>query len=86
MIRDDCAGCEGCAALEAEAGPEYGRLYARKLLIRGWSGNKSAAEKLYLASHPPEWYAVATSHRGNLQPFTSGVKPVGRTSEMAVAV
>jgi len=44
-----CA-CEACAALEAECGEHFPH-YAKKLLIKGWAGVYSSAEKAYCRAH-----------------------------------
>lgn len=48
-------GCAGCAALRAEVGtdPDLHAFYRSKLLIRGWSGTNTPAEKAYQRAHAP---------------------------------
>ncbi len=45
--------CEACRNLAAEVGDDAQLLdlYARKLLIRGWAGRTSKAEKAYILTH-----------------------------------
>ena len=65
----DCP-CAGCAALLAEIGADLD-LYAltrKKLLIRGWVGKATQAEKLYQRSHA-SWVRAAVERAGqNLPP------------------
>lgn len=44
-------GCVACAALEAECGDVLFDHYAKKLLIKGWAGVYSPAEKAYVRAH-----------------------------------
>jgi hypothetical protein len=39
--------------------PSLYDMYAKKLLIRGWAGSMSPAEKAYLRRKNPPWYAAA---------------------------
>ena len=57
-----CRDCPGCRALAAEyAGdPDLLEYYRRKLLIRGWAGKPSPAERAYQLAHAP-WAARASS-------------------------
>ena len=52
--------CEGCQAMRAEYPKDHSLLqfYARNLLVRGWPGKTSDAEKLYRANHA-QWYRAA---------------------------
>ncbi len=58
---DSCSACQG---LVAEAGQVNAEFYARRLLVRGWGGTLTRAEKAYLRAYPPVWYQslVARSH------------------------
>jgi hypothetical protein len=55
MKRDklDPNHCEACKALYEECGPEHFDLYARRLLLRGWTGYTSAVEHAYVRAHKP---------------------------------
>lgn len=74
MISAPCA-CTACAALLAECGPEaFGQL-SRKLLIRGWAGTMTPAERGYVRAHRSEaerkraeGAAVRMRNRGALAP------------------
>ena len=47
--------CSACMALYAETNnDELFELYARKLLIRGWAGEMSRAERAYMRAHRSE--------------------------------
>ena len=48
----DCP-CDGCAVLRREVGadPDLFALYRKKLLIRGWAGKTTPAEKQYQQAH-----------------------------------
>lgn len=52
--------CEACRNLAAEIGDDHQlfRFYRRKLLIRGWAGRKTPAEKAYILAHA-EWAQAA---------------------------
>ena len=43
--------CPACEGLLAECGPELWPLYSRKLLLRGWAGSMSPAERAYVKAH-----------------------------------
>ena len=43
--------CDACHALLEECGPELWPMYSKKLLLRGWAGQRSAAEKAYCKAH-----------------------------------
>jgi hypothetical protein len=45
---DHCAACE---ALYNECGPELWSMYSKKLLLRGWAGRLSQAERAYVRAH-----------------------------------
>jgi hypothetical protein len=53
MTASPCA-CIACAALLAECGREAFRHLSRKLLIRGWAGTMSPAERAYVRAHRSE--------------------------------
>ena len=59
--------CPACEALLAECGPEHWPMYSKKLLLRGWAGQKSAAEKAYCKAHgrkaTPRQLATLAKHR-----------------------
>ena len=49
MNREPC--CPACRALYDECGPDLWPLYSKKLLVRGWGGTLSQAEKAYVRAH-----------------------------------
>ncbi len=52
MRRKNCA-CTACVNLQNECGDERFEMYAKKLLIYGWSGSTSATEDAYRKVHGP---------------------------------
>ena len=53
-------GCDGCEVLWADVQDKaLFRLYCEKLLIRGWAGHRSTAERRYVRSHA-EWSREAS--------------------------
>jgi hypothetical protein len=55
----DCP-CAACEALRAEAGPNFTWL-RHKLLIRGWAGKASPAERAYQLAHA-DWAKAGASN------------------------
>ena len=60
MPKPCCPAREG---LLAECGPELWPLYSRKLLLRGWAGSLSQAERAYIKAHRTQSEAQAAHLR-----------------------
>jgi hypothetical protein len=43
--------CSACRDLLTECGDELFAFYSRRLLVRGWAGSMSAAERAYVRRH-----------------------------------
>jgi len=62
-----------CHALLRECGPDLWPMYSKKLLLRGWAGQKSAAEKAYVRAHRQRSEAQQ-AHMRKLAAFRFGKK------------
>jgi hypothetical protein len=63
MPQRSCA-CPACLALLVECGPDLFPLYAKKLLIRGWAGVMTPAERAYRRAHADAYQAAASRMAG----------------------
>ena len=55
--------CAACTALLNECGPELWPLYSKKLLLRGWAGTLSPAERVSVKAHRAQSEAQAAHVR-----------------------
>ncbi len=66
--------CDACVGLRAECGVDLYPMYAKKLLIRGWVGVVTPAERAYVRVHRSEAQkaqaAVLGQRRRGLRPGT----------------
>lgn len=54
MVNSTACDCRACGELVEECGDELLNFYRRKLLIRGWAGVMSQAERTYVRAHRSE--------------------------------
>lgn len=78
--------CPACSALLAECGPDLFPLYSKKLLIHGWAGAMSQAERAYRRAHSraaQQSAARLRDRRGSVSgPSTAnGASPVGVSAQ-----
>lgn len=68
-LQDGC-GCPACDALRKEIGADAAlvAMYGKKLLITGWAGQYSPAEKGYRLAHSRRSKAAAAAMLVNRQP------------------
>jgi hypothetical protein len=96
--------CDACRALAEryQSDPRLLAFYRRRLLVRGWAGQKDEVERAYILAHAPYAQAAVKAGAGNLAPaFVSRVDtaptdagstqvvpedPEGKTGRLLVAV
>ncbi len=83
MKHSECH-CSACRALLDECGPDLIDFYRRKLLVRGWAGVMSGAERAYARAHRSE--AATRQARASAvrlkKRHAEAAKPYRRTEEL----